>query len=837
MMYLCEPAMSNRSEQYAELILPLAVAGTFTYSIPEHLSNKIKVGFRVIVAFGKGKKQYTAVVAGLKKNSGGLEEVKPIIDCLDDEVLIGRHSLDFWNWMSDYYMCHIGEVMSAALPALLNLSSETLIHLSKTPDIQSDKLSDESRMILATLEREKELQLSKLSKSLAEHFSMKRLKELVDLGYIYTREEVHEKYSEKQLEWLSVGDQLSGKHEFEEIVLNLKRSPKQLQSLMRFIEMTGWDGENAEVEFLKKNVFLKESTVTAASVKSLLVKGLLKSTNMTVSRLDHHDDDGILPLLPLSNEQVLAKNEIVKSYEQKDVVLLQGVTSSGKTEIYAHLIEEVIRRGEQVLYLLPEIALTSQLIRRLKKYFGLKIGLYHSRMSQKERTEVWKRTAGSRADSFDIVLGARSSVFLPFKKLGLIVVDEEHDRSYKQQDPAPRYLARDAAIVLGGMHKAKVLLGSATPSLDSYYNFQEKKFGGVALEKRFGGHLMPEMKVVDLIQARRKRQMRGAFSNELIEEMSKTLDRGEQVILFQNRRGYAPLLLCDQCGHSPLCKNCDLTLTHHKKRNVLLCHLCSYQIPFQQTCSECGIGHLADMGSGTERIEEELMEFLPNTKCARFDLDSTRRKHSFQRIMDDFENGDIDVLIGTQMVTKGLDFENVGLVGIMNADLLLKYPDFRSHEQAFQMLTQVAGRAGRKQKRGKVLIQVYEAEHHVIQQVLLGDYKGFLAAEMEERRAFIYPPYYRMIEVRMKHRDRHLLYQGAKSLGLVLKEVFGSALLGPEFPHVERVKNRYSMHFILRFDKGVNVTAKKKKLREILDNFISMDKFKNLYFQFDVDPY
>jgi len=821
--------------QFAKVLLPLAAPGYYTYAIPEKMQTEVLTGKRVVVHFGQGNRLYTGIITGTT-NTPPNYKVKDLLEIIDQNPCLSGKSLELWQWISDYYMCTPGEVMSAALPGLLNISSESKFVLNKKSNISFDSLNLKERTVVNSLEQKGEIELNELTKITEIKNPFKMVHNLVNKEVILMREELKSSYKEKKMPWVGLSSSTVHRDKIDEIILTLNRAPKQLKLLMTLIELIEWDGESNGEKLIRKIELLTKSNLSDAVLKALLEKKILRLEMLAESRIDKNDFV-LSSLTDLNKDQEKCFESINSLHLEKDVVLLHGVTSSGKTEIYARLIEEVISRDRQVLYLLPEISLTGQLINRLKQYFGNRITVYHSRLNQNERVEVWNRVSRNEKDGIQIVLGARSALFLPFTDLDLIVVDEEHDRSFKQQDPSPRYEARDSAIVLAKLHKAKVLLGSATPSIESIENAQTGKYGYVELKKRFGGFEMPEMKAVDLSEERRKRKIKGSLSSVLYNEINASLSLGEQIILFQNRRGYAPFIVCNNCTFTPKCKNCDVTLTHHKKRNLLMCHYCGYQISMMVHCPECNEGKLEDVGAGTEKIEEELKGYFPNAELARFDLDSTRKKNALQNLLDDFAEKKIDILIGTQMVTKGLDFENVGLVGIINADNMLKFPDFRAFERTFQMLTQVSGRAGRKKKRGKVIIQTYDPSHPVIQSVLSGDFNGFLKNELEERKIFRYPPFYRVLDVKLKHRDRNTLYEASRLFGLRLKSLFGEQLLGPEFPYIERIRNLYTMHFIIKISKNSSITSAKKKLASGIAAFTSEDEFKRIKILVDVDPY
>lgn len=823
------------SNHHVEVILPLSVPGTFTYIVPTSYSSEALIGKRVVVSFGTGRRLYTGIVISYQTKLPAYD-LKELLDVIDDEPSVNEKVFNFWKWISTYYMCFPGEVMNTALPGTMNLSSESRFVLNTNKEISRLALNEKENLIIDALERKKELKLKELNQLTSLKNSLSLMKQLVDKEIVSVFESFQAKYLPKKRPRIKLNIELLDLVKIEQVRHSLLKAPAQLKLLYSFLEHLDFVDELPVNKFIPKDVLLKSANVGPAALNALIKKGILSVDYIEESRINTgFSETNDLPRL--QNFQKKCLDEIRQQHTERDVVLLHGVTSSGKTEIYSHLIEGVVESGQQVLYLLPEIALTSQIINRLRKYFGNRVAVYHSGLNANERTEIWKRISNKSENEIKIVLGARSAIFLPFNNIGLIIVDEEHDRSFKQQDPAPRYEARDTAVVLAGIHKAKVLLGSATPSLESFENALSGKYGFSELTERFGGIEMPEIQVVDIGEEYRKKRMKYSFSTLLYKEMSEKLERGEQIIIFQNRRGYAPLIICNSCSQSPVCVNCDVALTYHKGIQSLICHYCGYKIGMTINCKSCGKGTYTDMGKGTERIEEELKKLFPDAALSRFDFDSTRKKNAFQNLIDKFERGEIDILIGTQMVTKGLDFENVGLVGIINADNLLRFPDFRSFERTFQMLTQVAGRAGRKNKRGKVIIQTFDPIHPVIGFVTNSDYKGFVNKELEERLTFKYPPFYRIIEVRLKHSDRQKLNNASIIFGKTLKGIFREQLLGPEFNYIERIRNLYSMHFILKVSKKSSISNVKNKLAETIADFNSNDTFKSIKVQIDVDPY
>lgn len=825
--------MSDSNVQYAEIILPLAAPGMYTFSIPKQLQGDAEIGKRVAVQFGRGNKLYTGLIASISTDNP-LYDTKEVLEIMDEEPLISKQTLDFWKWISNYYLCAIGEVMEAALPGILNLAGTSGFRINPDWDYDLGSLSKKEHFVFNRIEQKGITTVSDIASFMSGENPIPVLRKMIEKSVIIDKQEIHEKFRPKKIPYISMHPEVDPGN-FDELINSLHRAPAQLKALMTLIEYSGWGDEGKEVIPIRRSI-LTSTGVSDAALRALMDKKVVLQEQLVESRISGDESGALEGIVELSEEQQECLSSIRENFREKDVVLLHGVTSSGKTEVYAHLIEEQLHKGKQVLYLLPEIALTNQLISRFRKYFGNDVLVYHSRMGQQERVEVWKAANSTENDPGKLFLGARSAVFLPFQSPGLIIVDEEHDRSFKQQDPAPRYEARDAAVVLGQVYKIKTLLGSATPSLESYENTLSGKYGLVQMKKRFGGHQMPELRAVDLTESYRKKKMKGPVSSELYEQIENTVKAGEQVILFQNRRGFSPYVICDQCAHTPMCRNCDVSLTYHKKQNRLICHYCGYGVRFETECRECEKGNLIERGIGTEKIEEVMGGFFPDFKLARFDLDSTRKKNAFHNILEQFGNHQIDILIGTQMVTKGLDFDNVGLVGILNADNMLRFPDFRSYERCFQTLTQVAGRAGRKNKRGKVLIQAFDPYHNVIQKVLSNDYKRFVEAELAERRSFHYPPYFRLVYIHLKHKDRQVVYETARAMGQMLKSDFGPYLLGPEFPYIERVRNLYNMEFVIKMPKNV-ATRLKENLQVAVDRFQTNANFKRVKIYFDVDPY
>lgn len=828
----------ERITLFANVLLPLPVPGYFTYRVPFEMNEAVKVGQRVIVQFGR-KKIYTALIRELSQTVPNYAP-KYISSILDEVPIVTEKQFVFWEWISTYYMCTVGEVMNAALPQGLKLVSESQIILNPSFIPDQMVLSKNEFLVTETLLNRKKITISELGKLTGLQKTIPLIKTMIDKNLISIVEEVNEEYLPKLLTYVRLAAvYLKDENKLREAFESLnKRAFKQVQLLMSLINLTQNRGD--ELGEVKQTDLLKSADASTAQLNALVEKGMLEKYQKLSSRLLTTEATDEVSKIKFSEPQSKAFEKIATYFKEKDVVLLHGVTSSGKTEIYIKLIEETIKKGQQVLYLLPEIALTTQIIKRLQKYFGEVVGVYHSRYNKHERVEIWNKvtqhTAEGEGFPYKIIIGPRSVLFLPFENLGLIIVDEEHDNSYKQFDPAPRYNARDSAIYLAGLHSAKTILGSATPAIETYYNAKHDKYGLVELKERFGNISMPEILVADIKDATKKKQMQSHFSSFLLKHVDEALENKEQVILFQNRRGFSLRLECDICNWIPECVRCDVTLTYHKSSNHLRCHYCGYSTQIPQKCPSCGNPKVLMKGFGTEKVEEELAILYPKTRIMRMDLDTTRSKHAYQKIITDFENKAIDILVGTQMVTKGLDFDNVSVVGILNADNMLSYPDFRSPERSFQMMAQVSGRAGRKNKRGKVIIQTYNPYHSVIRDVIDNDYAKTYKDIIQERINFKYPPFYRLIEIRLKHKDYHVLNAASAKLADQLRTHFGELVLGPEYPIVSRIKNLYLKHILIKTKKTNQLGKAKSELKEILDQFNKDKSFTGVYIIIDVDP-
>ena len=827
----------ERITLFADVLLPLPLDGYFTYRVPYEWNEILQTGHRVAVQFGR-KKIYAGIVHSIHQNPPQKGVAKYLLSILDEKPLVNKMQLQFWDWMADYYLAHPGDVLNAALPSAFRLSSEGKVMLSPGFVFDREILSDFEYRVTEALLENKAMTVSEISGVVGYNKVLPLLKSMIDKKMVVMEEELKERYKPKTEKYIRLSPEIFDEEILQELMDELsKRAFKQLELLMKYLSLTGLD--KSEPQWVRQSEFLKQTDGGTSALKALIDKGIFQSEMKEVSRLKAGNlSEKSAKAIKLSPAQQAVYNQITTSFSNQKVTLLHGVTSSGKTELYIKLITETIEQGKQALYLLPEIALTTQIISRLQKYFGDTVGVYHSQYSLNERVEIWNNVAGLTPgdNRYKVIAGPRSAMFLPFTNLGLVIVDEEHDQSYKQYDPAPRYNARDSAIYLGMMHGANILLGSATPSLESYANALKGKYGLIELSERYGNVKMPEIIVVNMQDQVRRKLIRSHFSSILIGEIKKALANGHQVILFQNRRGFSLRLECEQCSWTPVCKNCDVTLTYHKYLGKLKCHYCGYTMPVPGRCDDCGSTHLKLKGFGTEKVEEELEVFFPDAHIDRMDLDTTRSKHAFRRIFEDFEKGKTDILTGTQMVTKGLDFDNVHVVGVLNADNMLSYPDFRAHERSFQLMAQVSGRAGRKNKQGKVIIQSWKPSHAIIQDVLRNDYLSMFNREMAERKKFNYPPYFRLIRILLKHTDRIKVEEAADTLGRELRAVFGNKVFGPEYPMVSRIRNKYINQILLKNRGDQNQKVFKSYLKQVLEKFREYTKYRSVLVQVDVDP-
>ncbi len=810
---------------YAEVIIPLALPKNYTWSIPENWIEQVQPGIRVEVVLGKNKK-YAGLVKRVHQDAPEFFQAKDILNVLDSTPVVQPAQLKLWEWIASYYMCSEGEVMAAALPAHFKLSSETVIVFNEDHGDDFSELEDEEFIVAEALLLKKELKLTEVQQLLDSSHVYPVIKRLIDKKCCYVWEALKDAYVPKKESYVVLNPQYDNEEALSELLNNWSRAPKQLELLLGYLHFLKTEG------VVTKSSLLKKTNASDAQLKGLVEKKVLWVEKRQVDRILYLPREISIDFT-LSKQQEDAFTQIKKIFDQKSVCLLHGVTSSGKTLVYIKLIEEYLRKGQQVLYLLPEIALTSQIIRRLQKHFGGYIGIYHSKFSQNERVEIWNKV---KTGELKVILGARSALFLPFTDLGFVVVDEEHDSSFKQQDPAPRYNARDAAVFYANLFQAKVLLGSATPSLESYYNAKTGKYGLVSMEERFGGVLMPEIRFVDTKKIVTKDKNKVIITPDLHQAIEHSLKERQQVILFQNRRGYSPYQVCSACGWIPHCKYCDVTLNFHKNTNKLHCHYCGTVYPTVVTCMACGSHDFLQRNFGTEKIEEQLEEMFPEAKVARMDIDSVRGKQAHDNLIQLFEQQRIDILVGTQMVVKGLDFENVNLVGILDADSLLSFADFRVNERAFQLMEQVSGRAGRKDKQGAVIIQVSNPRHPVLHFVQQHDFKLFFEEEIKGRQQFFYPPFSRYIQITLRHRYKDVVDGAADRFAKALKSEFPHYVVGPAEPVVNRIRNQYLMELSLKMPKEQAVLQKCKKL--IQDNIALMHqdtRFKSVVAIIDVD--
>ncbi|MFV5684305.1 primosomal protein N' [Flavobacterium sp. GB2R13] len=814
---------------FVEVILPLSLTKTFTYSVSEAEFHYIKKGMRMAVPFGKSK-MYTALVIEIHQNEPTLYEAKEIHQILDEKSIVTEIQIAHWQWIASYYMCAIGDVYRGAMPSALLLESETIISQKQDLFVDESLLSDDEYLVYQALQQQSSLKVQDIIAILNKKNIFPVIQKLIDKNILVLQEEISESYKPKLVRYVRLHSKYDSNAGLSELLETLKSANKQKEIVLTYFQLSATEKKPITVKKL-----VEAANSSSGIIKALIEKEIFEDYFLQEDRVNFNgkirEDE-----LQLSEAQQTAFEEIKDSFTQKEVCLLHGVTSSGKTEIYIKLIEEYLETGKQVLYLLPEIALTTQLVGRLRAYFGNKVAVFHSKYNNNERIEVWNQVLAN-SEKAQIVIGARSALFLPFHNLGFIIVDEEHEQTFKQVDPAPRYHARDAAVVLANLHKAKVLLGSATPSLETYFNAKSEKYGLVEISKRFGNVMMPKIELVDLKDKYFRKKMTGHFSDVLIEEINIALSLGEQVILFQNRRGYSPIIECITCGNVPQCQQCDVSLTYHKHKNQLRCHYCGYTMAKPTHCHSCSSVDLTTKGFGTEQIEQELISIFPNSKIGRMDQDTTRGKFGFEKIIDSFKNREIDVLVGTQMLAKGLDFDNVSLVGILNADNMLYHPDFRAFERSFQMMTQVAGRAGRSEKQGKVIIQTYNPNHNTIQQVTNNDYLAMYQEQLYDRQIYKYPPYFRIIKLTLKQRDFDKLKEGAMWLYQVMSQNLTMPVLGPEEPAINRIRNEYIRTIIIKIPQNTSIANTKKTIQKILNSFEAVAQYRAIKVTLNVDFY
>ena len=813
---------ANNTPQFVDVVLPLAISQLYTYAI---LNNQHVVkGCRVVVQLGK-RKLYTAIAVRVHHEKPDYD-TKPILEVIDDQPIVYPKQLDFWKWLSEYYMCSMGEVMNAAIPAGLKLESQTKVTLSPDVNLQKAECTTTENLLLEALENLQVITVEEAGKILEVQNPLRIVKNLLAKNMVLLEEEVKAQQKPTVFKHLSLAKPLS-EEEISTTFNQLKNSAKQQTILLKFFDLRTQFVD----EEVPENKLLKEADAAKTSLDGLIKKGILKRTES----LKLAEKVAARQKLELSEGQTTAFKNIKAGFEEQKPVLLHGVTSSGKTEIYISLIKEALKTHKRALYLVPEIALTTQLINRLQLHFGQQAVVYHSRITQRERLAAYNRLITDEAPL--VLLGARSAMLLPLQDLGMVVIDEEHDTSFKQQDPAPRYQARDVAIVLAKMNNCPILMGSATPSAESFYNATSGRFAMVELKERFGGVKMPDIEVVDIRKETLWKTMHGHFSPQLLKEVEEALANKKKAILFQNRRGYTPVVQCMNCAHTQHCVNCDITLTYHKQIHKLKCHYCGYTIAPPSHCPHCKSTNLKEIGFGTEKLEEELQTLLPDATIARMDLDSTRKKNAFNKLIGRFEKGEIDILIGTQMVTKGLDFDDVTLVGVLNADSMLNYPDFRAQERAFQLMEQVAGRAGRRKERGRVTIQSYKPGHRIIGHVYHHNYKQMVEQQLEERQIFHYPPFSRLIHIDLRHKDLRTLDHAAEQFAKLLRDQFKEGVLGPEYPPLRRLKGVYHKSILLKLDRNISPAKAKEYIWKVREYVFNLPPFKSVRVVFDVDPY
>lgn len=824
-LYLCD------MKKYVDVIVPLPIAGQYTYSLPEGWDEKVKEGCRVVVPFGR-KKYYTAIITKVHETPPEEYETKDVAEILDERPVLLARQYAFWKWMADYYLCTLGDVYKAALPSGMKLESETVVVYN--PDFEAvEPLTEREQSVMNLLSSETEQCITQLEKSSGIRQILPVIKSLLEKEAVKVKEELKRSYKPRTEARVRLTPGMQDEEKLRGLFDGLARAPKQLAVLMKYIELSGWGTSRTDLKEVTRKSLLEASGASSAILNGLTGKGIFELYYQEVGRLAKGVCNTV-SLNPLNPAQQQAYYSVLSLFATKNVCLLHGVTSSGKTEIYIHLIDQVLKSGKQVLYLLPEIALTTQITERLKRVFGNRLGIYHSKFPDAERVEIWQKQLSEQ--DYDVILGVRSSVFLPFRRLGLVIVDEEHETTYKQQDPAPRYHARSAAIMLASMFRAKTLLGTATPSIETYYNARQGKYGLVELTERYQNIRLPQIELVDIKELARKKRMTAQFSPLLLQKIREALEHKEQVILFQNRRGFAPMIECRTCGWVPRCRNCDVSLTYHKGMNQLTCHYCGYTYQVPKSCPACGGVELVNRGFGTEKIEDDIRTVFPEARVARMDLDTTRTRTAYERIIADFEEGKTDILIGTQMVSKGLDFDRVSVVGILNADSMLNYPDFRSYERAFQLMAQVAGRAGRRNKQGLVVLQTKSPDLPLIHQVMSNDYFRMYSEQLEERELFKYPPFYRLVYVYLKHRKEDVLDQATELMASCLRKGLGERILGPDKPPVSRIQTLFIKKIVVKIELDASLAKVRAYLQQVQRFLTEDERFRSLLVYYDVDP-
>lgn len=801
------------------------------------MADGVQVGSRVLVQFGK-KKFYTAIVECLHSQKPEGYDVKPLMAVLDSSPVVRYPQLKLWHWIADYYLCAPGEVYKAAVPTGLKPESETFLSLNADyePDLSSPfKMTEKQALVIQLLQEKKRLRISEIEGETKIKNVAAVINPLLENGLIEIDEKVTERYRPKKTTVVRITFERGDTERLHECFGMVSRSRQQEKLLIAYLDLSAWLSPGGELKEVERDKLLSTAGTSPAVLRSLIDKGILETVKKSVNRFaSAGTPDNAINLSPLSESQKRALDELDSGFRRLPIQLLHGVTGSGKTEIYTHLMARSLNNGDQVLFLVPEISLTTQLSDRLKKVFGSRLLVYHSKFSDSERVDIWKRLLSTNEPL--VVLGVRSSVFLPFARLGLVIVDEEHEASFKQYDPAPRYNARDAALVLAQMHGAKSLLGSATPSVETFYKAGCGKYGLVSLSERFEGATLPDVEIIDMKEMRKKKEVKGILSHPLRKRILDTLRDGKQAIMFQNRRGFAPVVVCDQCGWSPKCVNCDVSLVYHKNLGLLRCHYCGYSQTLPQLCPACGQNGIRIFGYGTERIAEELHQEFEGYRVARMDLDTTRNKDAYQEIIEEFARHETDILVGTQMVSKGLDFGDVRTVGVLNADTLLNFPDFRSNERAFNMLEQVAGRAGRRKEKGSVMIQTVNPDHEVLKYVKAHDYNAYYNAEISDRKKYAYPPFTKVINIYIKNKDAMACERAAVTFTLELRKVFGQRVLGPEKPFISRVASYYLQSIMLKIEAGASMKKVKDLLRAIYAGISLHPDIKTSTVYYDVDP-
>ena len=815
-------------DYFIDVIVPIAVTTTFTYRVSQAEYNFLQQGMRVAVPFGK-RLVYTALVLNKHNQKPQLYEAKDIHTIIDEQPIVTQIQIEFWQWLAQYYMCSLGEVYKAALPSAFLLESETILSFNRDLVVDLRSLSDDEFLLYEAFEQQPILRFDEVQNILNKKKVFGVIDELLKKDIIYLNQHIHEKYKPKLVKYVALHDDFKDEKILINLLDNQLKTEKQRALVLKYFQLS------TQKTAIELKELLKEAEVSTAIFSNLEKKQIFTVYTLAEDRVQF--TDAFLNDIQFTEAQTSAIQSIKDQFEKYDVTLLNAVTGAGKTEMYIKLIQECIEKNQQALFLVPEIGLTTQLVQRLTAYFGNKVAVFNSKYSENERVEVYQHVL-NQSENAQVVIGSRSSIFLPFKNLQLIIVDEEHEASYKQVDPAPRFHTRDAAIVLAKMFNAKVLLGSATPSLESYYNSYQQKYGYVELNQRFTNVQLPEIILVDLKEARRKKEVNGIFSIKLIDAITEALYNGEQVLLFQNRRGYSPVLECLTCGNVPHCTSCDVSLTYYKRQNYLKCHYCGYTMAMPTKCHSCHSTDLTTKGLGTEQIEDALRSIFPNKQIARMDQDTTRGKFAFERLIDGFKNREIDIMVGTQMLAKGLDFDNVSLVGIMNADSMLTFPDFRAYERAYQLMTQVAGRAGRKNKQGKVLIQTYNPYHNTIQQVTQNDYKAMFKEQMYERLNFKYPPFYRLIRLQMKHADFNKVKEASYWLATNMRNnINGILVLGPQEPSINRIRNQYIQIVLIKLPLNKSVNVLKTAIQKSINSLETIGMYKGVKTTISVDFY